>query len=298
MHSLAATITSQTVYILHSLESVSLEFSSEFSSLTLSFTNLLFAVNMPKRAWPFTPRSGTLSRTHAGFTRRVRSRRSGPGRMPGRFAGYYRKSGYYGRYPGTGGPIGGPELKFLDTTVDDLVIAAGGVVFPSMNLIPQDVGESGRIGRKCVIRKIGWKGRLSLPEMDAQPTPNPGDVIRMSVMLDKQANGAAATGADVLENNTTYDFNNLANKDRFTTLWDKVFSINYSGLASDGAGVVSSGEVQRQFSFFKTVNIPIEFSGATGAIGEIRSNNIFIMLQGAGTIAGLASRVRVRFSDS
>ncbi len=68
-------------------------------------------------------------------------------------------------------------------------------------------------------------------------------------------------------------------------------------LASDGAGVVSNSEVRQDYTFFKKVKIPLEFSAGTGAITEIRSNNLFVLLISEAGAAGFESKMRLRFSD-
>jgi len=54
------------------------------------------------------------------------------------------------------------------------------------------------------------------------------------------------------------------------------------------------------FEMYKKCNIPIEYSGTTGAITEIRSNNIFLLASSDGQADDLVTMVgncRVRFSD-
>ncbi len=200
------------------------------------------------------------------------------------------------------------ELKFYDLDIDDAAITAGGVIQTptnpgpaaaqaSVNGIKQGVGEKERIGRKCVIRSIGWRYRLTLPEVDAVANPGAGDTVRVIVYLDKQANGAAATVTGILETGDFQSFNNLANKGRFRILMDKVVTLSYLALASDNAAVVSSPGVRRSYSWFKDCNIRIEFDNTTGALSEIRSNNVGILLVGETSVAGFESKMRLRFSD-
>lgn len=204
-----------------------------------------------------------------------------------------RRGGYYGRYSGRDA-----ELKFHDVNLDDAVVAGGGVVTPTVNIIPQGVTESERIGRKCTIKSINWRGTITLPEVDAAVTPGNTEYLRVILYLDKQCNGATAATTDLLESADIYSFRNLANSSRFTFLLDKLHVLNYQTLASDGAGVVSSAAVARQFTLYKKCDIPIEFSSTTGAIGEIRSNNIGVLLLCSSGTASFYSKFRLRFSDS
>lgn len=200
-------------------------------------------------------------------------------------AGFTRQSGFYGRF-GKGG-----ELKFFDTTLGSTAFATAGVVFsPSLNLIPQGVTESTRVGRKCTVKKINMMGFLSLASGTAQTS----ETYRVMVVLDKQANGAAATVLNVLQTADEKSFNNLANSNRFIVLKNWYGSMNKT--ADIGTNINST---VKTFKWNKTCNIPIEFSGTTGAIGTIQSNNIFLIgLTSTGATLVLSHTTRVRFSDN
>ncbi len=238
------------------------------------------------------------------FARRVRRRRFGAQlrgrrgvtfygrpRFRGRWVGGRdRTGGFYGRYGGGG------ELKFHDLDIDDATIAGGALIAQaSCNLIAQGVTESQRVGRKCVIRSINYRFRFSLPA-----TSTPGDTsdsVRIVIYLDKQANGATAATTQLFENDDYQTFNNLANSSRFVTLMDRSYSLVATAGAYDGTND-QFGEVNINDTFFKRCSIPIEFDATTGAITEIRSNNIGIALFSRAGVAGFSSSMRLRFADS
>lgn len=198
------------------------------------------------------------------------------------------------------GPVyrgGGGELKFHDFTLNDAVVAAGGVITATINVIPQGISEVQRIGRKCTVTNVHWRYNYSLPELDAVVTPGPIDFLRVILYQDKQANGATAATTDILEAADIYSFRNLANSGRFNILMDKVHPMSYTTLASDGAGVVSSAGVTRWATFNKKCSIPLEFSGADGTIDEIRSNNLGVLLICPTGTIGFFSKFRLRFTD-
>lgn len=210
--------------------------------------------------------------------------------------GHDRVGGFYGRY--SRGSEGSGELKFFDTAVDlDPIPGNGTIVASSINLVPQGITESNRIGRKCAIRHISWKYQLQLLEIDALATPVSAASVRIIIYIDKQANGAAAAVTDIVEANSFQAHYNLANQSRFTFLMDKVHTLNYLTLASDTDAVVSSANVKRDYTFVKRCNIPIEFDSTTGALTEIRSNNIGMMMLTSTGTATLTSVFRVRYSD-
>ncbi len=204
-----------------------------------------------------------------------------------------RVGGFYGRFAGANA-----ELKFHDVDLDDAVVDVGGTITPTINIIIQGITESTRIGRKCTIKSVWWHALATLPELDAGVTPNTSDQLRCIIYLDKQANAATAVVTDILETASWQSFKNLANQMRFVYLLDKVYTLNYQGLASDGAGVVSQASVYKTIPFYKACDIPIEYSGTTGAIGEIRSNNIGVLLISASGQVTLQSKFRLRFSDN
>jgi len=221
--------------------------------------------------------------------RRVRARRGPPRQLAlrGRRAGFLRRGGYYGRYtPGAG------EQKFFDTTRAAAAAPIAGIIANlSLNLIPQGVTESERVGRKCTVTRIYIQGQFL--KTATSTAADADDTIRMIVYLDKQANGATAAVTDILETATINSFNNLSNSSRFKTLAVKRMSIN--AIASFAAGTVN---VQEDWTCAIKCNIPIEFSAATGAIAEVRSNNIGILMISDEGLAFFQYTARIRFSDT
>ncbi len=230
--------------------------------------------------------------------RRAPARRVVPGR--------YRKIGYWGRYAGAGGRAGGTqELKFhdIDWTEAAADMTAGLISnTSSLVLIGQGITESTRIGRKCVIKSIGWRARLQFIAVSGAGTQAP-QTTRFMLVHDTQCNGTAplvGTAAGVLETADFQSFNNLANKGRFKTLLDRTYTSN--SVAGAGNGTANDfPAVNRDFSFFKKCNIPIEYSGVANpsVITEVRTNNIFGIMITSDSAASvvLASKFRFRFSD-
>lgn len=185
------------------------------------------------------------------------------------------------------------ELKFFDTVQSFTVNNRGEV--PStgqLTLIPQGITESTRIGRKCVIRKIQVK--LSL-------TYDP-DVVTSGVaqtfiylILDHQCNGAAADVTDVFDTGSFENtFENVANSKRFDIL--KTWVHNFT----TGAGVsMAFAKVIKQVTFDLRCKIPIEYSGTSGVLTEITSNNIFLMAGEflASDDVSVFGIVRLRYTD-
>ncbi len=203
--------------------------------------------------------------------------------------GYDRTSGFYGRF------ASGGEMKFFDLDLDDATIATGGTITDSINKIAQGTTEITRIGRKCTIRGINWRYVITLAASTAAGDTT--DVVRVIMYLDKQCNGATATVLDILESADFQSFNNLSNKSRFRTLSDKTYDLVAHAGGGDGT-TEDYGEDITTDSFYKKCNIPIEFDSTAGAITEIRSNNLGVLLISQTGKTGFGSKIRLRYSDN
>lgn len=214
--------------------------------------------------------------------------------IPGRT----RQVGFYGRYSGPS-----QEYKFFDFkyTVDP-VPTAGHIESSLINIV-QGTTESQRVGRKCTIKRIGLKIEYSLNRVDTRSEPPIGNKLRIILYQDRQCNGAAATPSQILEDLTTGDavrsFRNLSESGRFRLMMDRVFTLTPQTLTRITSDNFSSSNIVRFHQFYKNCNIPIEYSGPTGAIGEIRSNNIGMLLISDNNTTDTTINVtsRVRFSD-
>ncbi len=200
----------------------------------------------------------------------------------------------------------GAELKFHDIDWDEAVADfTAGVISntSSLVLIGQSVTESTRIGRKAVIKSIGWRGQLKLAADAGASTTGP-QTVRLILVQDKQCNGAApaVSGTNgLLQSANFQSFNDLTNKGRFAVLSDQVFTLNALAAAGDGTAN-DTAAVSENFTFFKSCDIPIEYSGTANPsiIDEVRTNNIFgiMITDNSGSTVSLDSKFRFRFTDS
>lgn len=230
----------------------------------------------------------------------VAYRRRTYGGMPNRYRGFFRRSGFYGRYM-RGAQLARVrrglhiERKFFDTNLGFNIDTTGEVpATGQLNLIPQGVTESTRVGRQCQVKSMQLR-------MTVQYVPGADTVGSAQVWIylvqDKQANGAAAAVTDVL---TSTDFNlamiNLANSERFRII--RRWAITLQA----GAGIQTAfGRDHKTIDEYIKCNTPLEFSSTTGAITELKSNNYFLM---AGSSAAatddevaVAGTCRLRFTD-
>jgi len=222
------------------------------------------------------------SGARAGYTRR------GNGPWVKR-SGKVRSGGYYGRYTGLNA-----EKKFFDTTLSFTFDTTGEVpATGQLCLIPQGVTESTRVGRKCTVRSLQLRGKMTyVPGAET----NGANQAYLLVVLDKQCNGAAAAITDVMtSNDLASGMINLANSERFRVLR----RMTYKFQAGAGIQAAFGRDVNMCDEFFK-LNLPLEYSSTTGAITELKSNNIFLIAGsdgGADDLVFFTGTARLRYSD-
>lgn len=201
------------------------------------------------------------------------------------------KSPYVGRRAVSG------ELKFFDTTHAQATVAtAGAITNASLNLIPQGVTESNRVGRKCTIKKIHFRGEVRMPDSSTSGTT--ADRMRMIVYVDKQANGATAAVTDILETANIDAFRDLSNTGRFTVLYDVTEDVySPSGSGRGTTDTLAFGEMKKTLRHDIECSYPLEFSSTAGALTELRSNNVGVLAISEAGVVTLQYTARIRFTD-
>lgn len=226
--------------------------------------------------------------------------------------GFTRTSGFYGRFSGKAG-----ELKFNDETGPNFTIPTTGSIWGAFCSIPQGTGESQRIGRKATFKKFLLKGTLNIAT--TTHASHCHDSVRLMLVQDTQANGTLPNVGDILDGPNIRSFNNLENSNRFRTLADKMFHINTTAAtasraaytedpgtaaAPNGGGYTNPAMIEeyggndKQISLYKDFQIPVEWSGSTGATAEIRSNNILLVAISQRGVASLEFESRTRYLDN
>lgn len=185
--------------------------------------------------------------------------------------GFTRRVGNYGRYGVNARSVGAlPEKKYFDTALAFLLDTTGEVpATGQLTLIPQGDTENTRDGRKANIESIQIRGNMRFVAA-ATAAAVTG---HMYLVLDTQCNGAAAGVTDVFSSaDLSVAMLNLNNSGRFRILksWD-------FEQASSAGVATAFGERIKVIKFFKRCNIPVDWSSTTGAITEIRSNNLFLV---------------------
>jgi hypothetical protein len=230
--------------------------------------------------------------------------------------GFVRTGGFYGRFQPAGA-----ELKYLDTeinlgTVGDSIIYSGNLPNTGQLCnVSQGTGPNQRIGRKITIKSIsGQIGMQRLVDSKGLVPEQPQDGKWTSgqafvwLVLDKQCNGTPAAVADIFTFGYTYQsIRNLQYSDRFQILakWSWDMTAIYAYGQADAGNNFYINDITRTVDIYKKCNIPIEYSGSTGGLTEIRSNNIFLCWGTQGYVnneqgdnTAFIGSIRIRYSDS
>lgn len=182
------------------------------------------------------------------------------------------------------------EKKFHDFAFTSNNTSVSGQIIASLNLVAQGTTEVTRIGRSINISAIQMRYQLNMQEnTDADRV---SDTVRVMLIQDRQANAAAPAVLDVLETATILSYNNLANRGRFVTLFDRFHDCNAVAGSSP-----NFGEYIQTFDYYSSVDVPVQFDGVTGAIGEILSSNIFMLLISTSARVLGSYSIRIRFTD-
>lgn len=185
-----------------------------------------------------------------------------------------------------------PEKKFFDTALSFTVDATGEVpATGQITLIPQGDTESTRDGRKANIESVQIRANCVLAPASSTTAAT---IMQLYLVLDTQANGAAAAATDVFTStNFATAMLNLNNSGRFRIL--KHWVVPFKA----GAGVSGAyNAVVKQIEYYQKCDIDVDWSGTTGAITEIRSNNLFLMAGTEGQsddIITVTGNARLRF---
>lgn len=170
----------------------------------------------------------------------------------------------------------GPEKKDVSTATNAVALPATATFSTPVLLNGCAQGNTGttRIGRRTLMKSVLFRFYFNKGNTD---------VFRLLILYDKQTNGALPATGDVV--NTT-DFHaplNLANSDRFVTVFDKI--VNTADMSMD--------------TLYRKVNLETVFGGTGSAVADIASGSLIYMVAPAiaGTTATLSFSCRVRFTD-
>lgn len=179
------------------------------------------------------------------------------------------------------------EWKYLDTDVGNAVNTTG--AYSLINGLTLGNTANSRVGQKISIRSIELRyyGFVTAGTGVDQ-------IHRMSIIVDRQANGVTPTVGSHLTSNTPVGLRDLAYRSRYKTLFDRVWTMNASG---------EPGSFRNMHVYLKFRRpIVVEYNtGNAGTVADITTNAIYfyrVGTQAAGGTAGSSnSTCRIRFTD-
>lgn len=184
----------------------------------------------------------------------------------------------------------GSELKAIDsgTTTDSLAPTA---VCTLINGVATGDDYNTRDGRRIVMKGLTLKFGLF-----DNGTTGPADFCRVMVILDKQANGAVCTSAQLFTANTPISPMNLDNRERFKILKDWCIGTDYGAYA---AGVITNGATKMHVvKTYIPMDIPVTYSGTGATIASIATNALYLVYQAKNSnTTTIYYNARVRFTE-
>lgn len=203
----------------------------------------------------------------------------------------------------TGRAAAAGEKKVIDINRATYSIEETGTTLTLLNGCVAGSQNFNRIGRKIQPTSIQIRGFLVNADDTIFPT-----FVRMVVVFDRQANGAAPTWANIMTSqniagttSSTYlDMVNLDNRDRFVILRDRIFGVG--PVNNTATQSYASGDNPVLVSEY--IRLPgletVYNAGTAGTIGDITSGSIYVFWiasQANASGATLQASYRLRFKD-
>lgn len=147
--------------------------------------------------------------------------------------------------------------------------AAAGYVEDSLCHIPAGTGESARAKRQIKIFSLQIKGYVS-----QDPAAVYADRIRIILVQDKAPDGSTILITDVLDSDNINSLRDIDDKARFRVLSDRTIDLPvYNDSATGDVNITYV--TYDYYRWFKTP-IVVDYNSTTGAINEIRTNNLVL----------------------
>jgi len=181
------------------------------------------------------------------------------------------------------------------TLANPLSVSQSAITGGALELLTQGVGESQRIGRKICVKNFHLRGNC---EFVPQAASQGWDRATIMLVLDTQCNGAfpANPPTDMFQStNPSAWMLNLDNTNRFRIL--KTWSHDFNATVQDVGGLTLANQVAH-VDMFVPMNMEVMYSANTGAIAEIRDNNLFLAYGSTNGECVFGGSSRVRFTDA
>ncbi len=183
----------------------------------------------------------------------------------------------------------GIEKKFYDTSLANATLVGNGTATagehnPSaticLNSVVEGSGEQNRDGRKMVMKYVSISGVIIQAIIQNQTSPGPSGYAQISLVLDKQCNGALLDSESVFTNpsgDTNLSgslFRNLQYIQRFQVLKTVLVKMPAGEVSYDGTNLEVGAKVTPFKMNVKLNDIPVNFTGTTETIANIVDNSL------------------------
>lgn len=207
-----------------------------------------------------------------------------------------------------------PELKCVDVNGAGAGVTASllstTATVTLLNGLATGAAYFQRVGRSVSLKSLHLRGCILPSGLDGVT----GEFIRISLVYDRQPNGALPAYADIFQtvdaagngSNAVFDFTNLNNSERFLILAD--IPVQFSSTEITGAAhIASASEMQNQMQsllidkYISLDGLPTNYKLDTAVIGAISSGAIYLVTMGSAAAANAGTAFnwsnRIRYSD-
>lgn len=161
-----------------------------------------------------------------------------------------------------------PEMKHFDLIQSIALTSSGAFSTNPLNAMVRGDTNATRDGNRIRIKKIGMR----LQYLDTASTDD-GDVIRIIVLVDHQANGANPAVTDVLQSADVQAFRAAKTMKRFTFLFDRYIAWQPQTLDVAGTGFAAH---RGAITWFKDLDLDVEFRANSADIAGVSTNAIHL----------------------
>lgn len=177
------------------------------------------------------------------------------------------------------------ERKFIDLVSNGYTLQASSTgALLLLNGVGQGTNLTDRIGDSVLVKSIYIEGFLQL-------NTSTQDLVRLQIVLDRQANGASPAWSDVYENTTPAccALRNKLTTNRFRVLTQRILTLNNNG-----------DQLVRFKMFIPLRKFHTKYNGTGATIASLYTNALYFSLSGNVTtnMSVAAFTARVRFIDN
>lgn len=201
------------------------------------------------------------------------------------------------------------EYKFKDTEFDinaGITNSIAGSEMGLINSVDQGDTESTRDGRKIGMTSIHVRGQIFQAAIEDNGTVfATNGIVRLALVMDTQANGAAMNAEDCFKEPTAgfalCSLRNLQYTSRFRVLKDITVRLPMMTMAQYGANLISTSGVVQYFEMNYKFPKPqrVTFKGTGSGIADIVDNSIYLLAwtDSVKSNCSMNAVSRVRFLD-